>query len=581
MVRVHRAGEVTMHGRAVALIFATLIALGAAGGCAREHTVREADEAAYDVVARSSEEAFGRARPVRIENGPSRNAGRSGAELVAHLAEAGPLPEELAESHLAEREAGLRVLDLSTALELARRNSREFQSEKETVYRKALSLTTAQDTFFWQYGLTGSVVRTVDGADRDRSIDTAADLSLSRQLMNGAVVAFDVGLTGVKYLNHELGTTLQNALAVSVSQPLWRGSDPVVVTSDLVQARHDVVYALRDFVRFEKEFAVDVASSYYEVLLQLDRVKNQWNNYKRRIAARERNELLAEAGRLKILEVDRARQSELQAHNSYLVAIQSFERRLDSFRLLLGLPIDAPVLLSREPLEDLAEKGIEPLEVDPAAVVEEALELRLDLKNTRGAVEDAEREVRVAADALKGDADFVGGINVTSTPDAQAGRFMFHEGLYEFGLEVDLPLKRLTERNTFRTSLIDYDAAVRSVMDKVDEVKQDVRDALRQLRRTRESYAIQKAGLELARRRVDGTQLEMDAGRATTRDLLEAQDALVGAENDLSEAMVSHRIATLEFLRDLELMEIDEQGQIHEGIDQLGSRDGSASGRED
>ena len=407
-------------------------------------------------------------------------------------------------------------------------------------------------------------MRTVDGEDRDRSLDTAADFSLTRQLTTGALVALDVGLTGVKYLNHELGTTLQSALGLSISQPLWGGASRAVVMNDLTQARRDVVYALRDFARYEKELAVDVASSYYNVLLQLDRVKNEWENYKNLTAARERNELRFEAGELRRLEIDQARQSELRAQNTYLTAVQTYERQLDAFRIRLGLPVDAPVVLAQKDLRALAASGIRTLRIDAEKAVEAALTDRLDLKNSRGAVEDADREVLVAADALKGEVDFVAGINVTSTPDTRVGRLMFHEGLYEFGLEVDLPLERLAERNEFRSSLIAYDAAVRDYMDQVDGIKQDIRDSARQLSRTEQTYRIAEASVKLAEQRVSTTQLEQDAGRAIMRDLLEAQESLVTAQNDRTQALVAHMIARLEFQRDMELLEVDEKGQIHE-----------------
>jgi outer membrane protein TolC len=407
-------------------------------------------------------------------------------------------------------------------------------------------------------------MRTVEGAERDRSIGTDAGFGLTRNLMTGAAVALDVGLTGLKYLNHELGTQLQSALSLSVSQPLWAGADPTVVMDDLIQAQHEVVYSLRSFARYEKTFAVEVASSYYNVLVQMDRVKNEWENYRNLTAAREQNQLRFEAGRIRRSELDQARQSELRAHNSYLTAIQTYEQRLDAFRVTLGLPTDAPVVLSRKDLAALAEAGIQGVEADEKAAADLALRQRLDLKNSRGAVEDADRAVRVAADALKGDVDFVGGINVSSQPETRAGRFMFHEGLYEFGLEVDLPLERLAERNAYRTSLINYNEAVRDYMEQVDEVKQSVRQSLRQLRRTKQTYQISEASVKLAEKRVSDTLLERDAGRAITRDLLESQEALVSAQNERTQALVSHLVARLEFQRDMELLEVDAGGQIHE-----------------
>jgi len=555
----------------LSLTFLTAAMLCSAG-CSREYYAEDADKQVYSLLADYRASEFGSAAPFSIDDGPSRNVHRTAESILGDLPAAEPMPEWLAESSLKEAQSPLREIDLAAALRLARRNSREFQTRKETLYVAALSLTSQQHQFDWLFGLSGSVGGAVRNEDRDRMLLTGANAGISKQLATGTLLALDLGLTGVKYLNHELGTTLESALSVSITQPLWRGADTIVVRNNLIQAQRNVVYALRTFVRYEKSFSVNVASSYYNVLLSLDRVKNQYENYKNLTAARERNELLAQAGRIQVLELEQARQSELQAHNSYLTSVQSFERSLDSFRVLIGLPVDAPVVLSRRDLDRLSEAGIKPIRTDPAVAGEIAIAQRLDLKNTRGAVEDADRAVFVAADALRGDINFVAGANVASTPNTRAGRFLFHEGAYDFGLDIDLPIDRLDERNAYRRSLIDYDAAVRGYMEAVDTIKQDIRESLRQLKRTEQTYQIAEESVRLALRRVDSTKVELDAGRATTRDLLEAQEALVTAQNGRTEALVSHLVTRLEFQRDTELLEVDEEGQIHEtDLEQLGA----------
>jgi outer membrane protein TolC len=44
------------------------------------------------------------------------------------------------------------------------------------------------------------------------------------------------------------------------------------------------------------------------------------------------------------------------------------------------------------------------------------------------------------------------------------------------------------------------------------------------------------------------------------RDLLEAQDALLSAQNGLTSALVSYRVAELELQADMGLLKIDEKG---------------------
>jgi outer membrane protein TolC len=52
----------------------------------------------------------------------------------------------------------------------------------------------------------------------------------------------------------------------------------------------------------------------------------------------------------------------------------------------------------------------------------------------------------------------------------------------------------------------------------------------------------------------------MEAGRAETRDLLEAQDALLNAQNSLTAARVDYRIAELEIQRDMGVLTVTDAG---------------------
>ncbi len=54
--------------------------------------------------------------------------------------------------------------------------------------------------------------------------------------------------------------------------------------------------------------------------------------------------------------------------------------------------------------------------------------------------------------------------------------------------------------------------------------------------------------------------LFMEAGRAETRDLLEAQDALLAAQNNLTSAGVNYRIAELEIQRDMGVITVTDTG---------------------
>ena len=197
------------------------------------------------------------------------------------------------------------------------------------------------------------------------------------------------------------------------------------------------------------------------------------------------------------------------------------------------------------------------------------MDKRLDLRTALGDVYDAQRQVVVAADALRAGLTLTGtaeagarrGISSADSPPAQLRP---EKGVYTAGLLLDLPLERTAERNAYRNSLISLERATRNVQELEDQIKLQVRDALRNLLQARESRVIQAQAATVARRRVTSTDLFLEAGRAQIRDVLEAQEALVSAQNALTAATVNYRVAELELQRDMGVLEVDEKGNWRE-----------------
>ena len=125
---------------------------------------------------------------------------------------------------------------------------------------------------------------------------------------------------------------------------------------------------------------------------------------------------------------------------------------------------------------------------------------------------------------------------------------------------MDLALERTFERNVYRGSLIGFEQSVRDVQELEDQIKLAVRTDLSELLESRESFRIQAEAVKLAARRVASTNLFLEAGRAEIRDLLEAQEALVSAQDALTAAFVNYRVGELNLQRDLGVLQVDEQG---------------------
>jgi len=600
-----------------------LLLLSASAGvfllsCTTPSGYREsADRTAAEIIAAKQEEALGKTEPFTIEK-PSdtlRNRllrgqglpaaapasmGTSSLEPVEHWPEQedegdrnlpAPLPLEVRDEPL--------HLTLVEALQVGARNSRDYQSRKEDVFRSALDLDLERDDFRNTFAglLEGFLGTSGQSGSTVSEGGISGEGGVARRLKSGAELTGLIALDLVKLLTQDRSSSLGIFADATVSIPLLRGSGKHIVTEPLTQAERNVLYAMWEFERFKKVFAVQVASDYLLVLLSEQEVENAEQNYRGLITSTRRAQRLAEAGRLPWFQFDQSLQNELRARDRWIRSRQSRDGRLDAFKIVLGLPTDALVELDAGELDDLAKSArralsLDELEADPKSVppadapvvLEEpdlsgsrylqvneaetlgtALNHRLDLLVALGRVYDAQRKVVVAADALRAELTLLGTAAVgerrgAGSAELANAEIAFDEGRYAALLTLDLPLERTAERNIYRESYIFLEQAVRDVQGLEDRVKLEVRSRLRSLFESREGIIIQYQAVKIAERRVKSTDLFLQAGRADVRDVLESSEALLQAKNALASALVDYRVSELELERDLGLLEVDEKG---------------------
>ena len=625
--------RLTRAGLAAVVLAGAVVIPALIGGCRAAQHRAWADKAAYDIIAEKQRVVFGEAEPFSIatpaqtlrrqlmldQGLPHADAASVGTQDVEPIKQ-WPDPDYLTRSDepdaLVDALSGDDTLTVSLedALQIGAHESREYQAQKESVFETALRLDLERDAFrlTWSGVLDGlaqaeleSEIVIDDRGNTDTQtvggVEYGGVLGVSQRLKNGLSFTGQVGLDLVSLLTQDKPFAQGVYGDATITLPLMRGSGEFVVTEPLTQAERNVVYALYDFERFKREFAVSLASEYFAVLRQLDSVENAQDNYERLIVLTRRTRSLAEAGRTPEIQVDQSRQDELRARNQWISAQEAYRRQLDSFKLTLGLPVDARVELVREELDRIrashqdlitppeevevaldvppadapvelpspGQGGRGPYEIEEALAVPVALTHRLDLRVAIGQVHDTQRTVAVAADQLRADVTLLGSGNAGAQRSLGSVRqedsdLRPDHGVYSALLSIDLPLERTSEQVSYRTSLIRFEQAVRDVQALEDRIKLDVRNGLSRLLEGRESIVIQAEAVKVARRRVASTSEFLEAGRAEVRDVLEAQDALVTAQNALTEALVSYRVNELALQRDLGVLAVDHRGLWHE-----------------
>lgn len=547
--------------------------LGIAGCMAPESHVKKADEAASGIITEYQKKALDKTEPFTIEE-PADSLRRRlmiDQTLPGHIS-------NVTSNELFISGKPLKIT-LVDALQIAARNNRSYQETKESIFSTALDLDLQRAEYRNSYSGMLSTLFSGSGSgdDASRSSDSEASAGITRKLQTGASLSGKIGLDLVKLLTSDKTSTFGIFADASVSIPLLAGAGKDIVRESLTQAERNVIYAMWSFEQYKKTFAISVADSYLSTIEIKKQMENAESNYESIVAARKRLQSLAEAGRASRTDLDQAKQNELQADNTLVAARQSLQSQMDSLKITLGIPTDAKIELEDAELVKVSEETMNRLEKEKSLTAAEAekqaceyvltaLSNRLDLMTVKNRHEDVLRQLKISADSLDPEMTLALSASTRRTDisggsgDSSDSEVDFSDGSYSAQLELDLPWDKTDERIAYRKSLISLRKAERSIEEKEDSIKQEIRSAARNIIRLRETCLIQQQSVKVAASRVEREDLLFQAGEGTTRDLLEAREDLVAAQNSLVSAMVDYHIATLELQKALELLEVNEKG---------------------
>lgn len=264
-----------------------------------------------------------------------------------------------ADSPLLDATADSRA-NLNELVDIARRNSREYQTQKEQLYVSALNL--SLERFDYQLRFTprgnGTDVDYVSSRVNGNTINTlgiGTTFGVERMLATGgnflARFANDVLLT----FNGPQGFTadVSSELFFELTQAVLQRD---ILLEPLIQSERTLVYSARDFARFRKEFFFDIASRYYGLLRTYRSIEIETQNYLSLVRTLEqaRAEVRAEVRNApNQVRVDQFEQGMLSGRSSLIATSNALDQSLDQFKLALGLPTDMPLEIDLDELEEL------------------------------------------------------------------------------------------------------------------------------------------------------------------------------------------------------------------------------------
>lgn len=560
---------------ALAMCFVTI----ALGGCTRAWYAKWADQDAYGTIREGQAYVLGenvgfdrKNSQFSIEYAP--------VDCRAFL--------QKVESEIGE-DRDIPAMTLENALAIAFKNSRAFQSRKETLYSSALSLATLSRgwetvLFDGDAGATAEAIRTGKGGPEggtdstNRYLSADGNASLSRRIIGGGLLTLGASMN---YTTNFLGlsdTEVGSLVSGSFTQPLLRGAWRGLAFEGQHRRERNFFFDVFEFSRFRQTFAVSIMQDYYNVLRNRDQVENSKTTVSRLQKAYDMTRTLVQGGQIARVQEDQAEQDLLNAQIALEVTLLTYSNALDSFKITLGLPISTEMRLNYpKALVDLNKEGPKSFPLAEGNAVNITLSTDTTLMRARARARDTGKDVEIAADQFNPGLDLELGISAPGTAKTSPTRIQTHHHTRNAKLTLQYGLDQTSNRDVYRNALILRDSASRNLARAEDTATLNVRNSFRSLKQSKQSFSLQARSVAIARRRTTLVTLRRKEGQASARDVTEAERARTLALNGLTNSLINYTMTRLNFLARLGMLDVDNEGRLEErkapfGFDRLQKR---------
>ena len=527
-------------------------------GCTPSQYASQADTDAYRTIKQGSERAMGKPEPFGVTYRP-----------FTPKAKEPNTPIMVGEKIIPLFGEKLQKVTLDECLQVASRNSRSFQTRKETLYSSALAL--ANTRRGWDFPLpagtlTGEASREVVNHGGETNTGAAGvGASLTQQFVNGGVLTLGLGVDLASDLLGWKSTSIGSALSANFTQPLLRGAGRGLAYEGQYRLERNFLFRVLEYERFTQEFAVSTLTRYYSVMQQRDQLENERENISRLEDTYRLTKTLVEGGLRSQIELDQADQNLLDARVRLTEDEQRYNDSLDRFKITLGLPIEARIELDYpHALKELNRIGPLPMAVAETEAFDVAMQSRPDVLRQASLLRDADRDVEIAADSFKPTLDVTLGVSATNTGPRNPTEIRFGEHTRSAGVAFAYDLDQTNNRDAYRNAMLLRDRSLRTWDEFVDSLRLEIRQSYRSLMQSQQTYKLRLRNVEIAKRRRKLAVLQQKEGEASARDVLEAEDALRQAQNGVTDALVSYTTTRLQFMTTLGLLVVDQKGMLHE-----------------
>ncbi len=331
----------------------------------------------------------------------------------------------------------------------------------------------------------------------------------------------------------------ETELGLSLVQPLLQGFGPTVTEQEILFAVKDREIAVQDLRELAFAILGDVRDSYFEVLRLRDNLSYRETSVALAARILAENRARVQAGVLPPVDVLEAEFGLKERERDRLDAERLYQDGLD--RLALLLSSKRPVAVAGETL------GQPALVTDPQQALSLALIKRPDIQRRQREIERLALQRRIARNGLLPNLDLVASYAHEGTADSYSDDldevWSGDNPTWEVGVAFSYPLGNRTARHEYRRTLLQMKGIEAQLAQLKEEVRQEIRAAIRLLEVSRKKIDVTASGLAFAEEKLRILLKRQEVGLATTRQVLEGEEDLAAAQTDWTTALADYNKA--------------------------------------
>ncbi len=468
-------------------------------------------------------------------------------------------------------------LSLRAYLDLVLVNNTDIEVQRLSVETYKNAIQRAFGTFDPSLTATFSSTRTVSpasdalvGANTSNTLSQPMEFTYRQTLETGTT--YTVGLGGTKYSTNSSFATfnpsLTSKLSFGFTQPLLRNRGREITRLPITIAKSRLKAGEHTMRSSVMSLLVTAETAYWTAIQARESLRVAEENLKLNDASLKRYQRELELGALSPLEIYRPQANYASAEISVTQARYTLITAEDALRRQIGADLDPEI--RRLPIR-LTEPVLPPAEseINRETEVEKALAMRPDFRASLIGLDVDDLTIKQAANSLRPDLSLTGsyissgrggnyfqrtnvfaGDGTSSTvvhmtpgglSDAFNQMFNFDYPVYAFGLTLRLPIRDRSAASTMADALLSKRLDALRLRALEQSIRQDVLNAVTNVESSKASVKLATVNRDLAQKALDAEQKKYELGVNTIYFVLEAQQNLVSAENQLVNTSVNYR----------------------------------------